>query len=180
MIGGLGDIFKIPELKKRILFTLGMLAVYRLGVFVSTPGVNVEAIQRMFNAQSQTLFGLINMFSGGALENFSIFSLGIAPYISVSIIVQMLTPTIPSLERLKKDGEAGQRVLTRYTRYGTIFLALFQGLMIAIGLEKSGYVIEPGMIFRISTMITLATGTAFTMRVTSVGATWTPRLAKVL
>ena len=163
MVGGLADVFKIPELKKRILFTLGMLAVYRLGVFVSTPGVDVASIRAMFNQQSQTLFGLVNMFSGGALQNFSIFSLGIAPYISVSIIVQMLTPTIPSLERLKKDGEAGQRVLTRYTRYFTILLALFQALMIAIGLEKSGHVLMPGMLFRISTMVTLATGTAFIM-----------------
>jgi preprotein translocase subunit SecY len=163
MIGGLADIFRIPELKKRIIFTLGMLAVYRLGVFVSTPGVNVAAIRDMFNAQSQTLFGLINMFSGGALENFSIFSLGIAPYISVSIIVQMLTPTIPALEQLKKDGESGQRILTRYTRYGTIALALFQGYMIALGLERSGYVVDPGMTFRLSTMLTLTAGTAFIM-----------------
>ncbi len=163
MVGGLADIFRIPELKKRVLFTLGMLAVYRLGVFVSTPGVNVEAIRNMFAAQSQTVFGLINMFSGGALENFSIFSLGIAPYISVSIIIQMLTPTIPALEALKKDGESGQRILTRYTRYGTIALALVQSYMIAVGLEKSGYVVDPGLTFRLSTMITLTTGTAFIM-----------------
>ena len=163
MVGGLADIFKIPELKKRILFTLGMLAVYRLGVFVATPGVNVQALRDMFNSQAQTLFGLINMFSGGALENFSIFSLGIAPYISVSIIVQMLTPTIPALDRLKKEGESGQKILTRYTRYGTIILALIQGYMIATGLEKSGMVMEPGMTFRLTAMLTLATGTAFIM-----------------
>lgn len=163
MLGGLGSVARIPELKKRILFTLGMLAVYRLGVFVSVPGVNVEAIRNAFATHAGSLFGLINMFSGGALENFSIFSLGIAPYISVSIIVQMLTPTIPSLERLKKEGEAGQRIITRYTRYFTILLALIQGYFISVGLEKSGYVTEPGMLFRLTTMATLTTGTAFIM-----------------
>lgn len=163
MLGGLTDVTKIPELKKRILFTIGMLAVYRLGIFVSTPGVNVEKIRASFEGHSQTLFGLVNMFSGGALENFSIFSLGIAPYISVSIIIQMLTPTIPSLERLKKEGESGQRIITRYTRYFTIVLALFQGLMIGIGLEKSGFVVAPSTTFEISTMISLTAGTAFIM-----------------
>lgn len=163
MLGGLGNVTRIPELKKRILFTLGMLAVYRLGVFVSVPGVNVAAIRNAFETQAGSLFGLINMFSGGALENFSIFSLGIAPYISVSIIMQMLTPTIPSLERLKKEGEAGQRIITRYTRYFTILLALVQGYFISVGLERSGYVTDPGLLFRLTTMMTLTTGTAFIM-----------------
>ncbi len=163
MLGGLTSIARIPELKKRILFTLGMLAVYRLGVFVSVPGVNVAAIRNAFETHAGSLFGLMNMFSGGALENFSIFSLGIAPYISVSIIMQMLTPTVPALERLKKEGEAGQRIITRYTRYFTIGLALVQGYFISVGLETSGYVTDPGLLFRISTMATLTAGTAFIM-----------------
>jgi preprotein translocase subunit SecY len=163
MIGGLGEVGKIPELRKRILFLLGMLAVYRLGVFVSTPGIDVEALRRLFDTGDGTLFGLVNMFSGGALEHFSIFTLGITPYISVSIILQVLTPTIPALEQLKKEGESGQRVLTRYTRYATIALALVQALMIAYGLEKQGLVHAPGWTFRLTTMMTLTAGTAFIM-----------------
>ncbi len=163
MIGGLGDIGKIPELRKRVFFTICMLAVYRLGVFVSTPGIDVQALMRMFQGGDGTLFGLINLFSGGALEHFSIFTLGITPYISVSIIMQVLAPTIPALDALKKEGEAGRRVITRYTRWGTIALALFQGFFIAQGLESQGLARDPGWIFRISTMITLTTGTAFIM-----------------
>ncbi len=164
MVAGLGNVGKIPDLRKRILYTLGMLAVYRFGVFVSTPGVNVEALRRMFDTSSGTIFGMVNMFSGGSLENFSIFTLGIMPYITVSIIVQFLTPAIPALEALKKEGASGQRILTRYTRQATIVLALFQSFFIARGLELSpGLVIEPGWIFRISTMITLTAGTAFIM-----------------
>ncbi|MCB0335843.1 MAG: preprotein translocase subunit SecY, partial [Bdellovibrionales bacterium] len=161
---GLGNVGKIPELRKRILFTLAMLAVYRLGVFVSTPGVDVEALRRMFDTGDGTLFGMVNMFSGGSLENFSIFTLGIMPYISVSIIMQFLTPAIPALESLKKEGAAGQRIITRYTRQGTILLALFQGFMIARGLEaSSGLVLNPGWQFRLTTMITLTAGTTFIM-----------------
>lgn len=163
MIGSLGDVGKIPELRKRILFTLGMLAVYRMGVFVSTPGINVEALRNLFQTGEGTLFGLINLFSGGALENFSIFTLGVTPYISVSIMIQLLTPMIPSLDSLRKEGEAGKRVLTRYTRQGTILLALFQSLAIARGLEGQGLVTAPGWVFRLSTMITLTAGTAFIM-----------------
>ncbi|MCL4125262.1 UNVERIFIED_CONTAM: hypothetical protein GTU68_056322 [Idotea baltica] len=141
-----------------------MLAVYRLGVFVSTPGIDVEALRRMFDTSDGTLFGLMNMFGGGALENFSIFTLGIMPYISVSIIIQFMTPVIPALEALKKEGASGQRIITKYTRYGTIILALFQSYMIATGLEgQPGFVIDPGWQFRISTMITLTAGTAFIM-----------------
>ena len=165
MIGGLGEIGKIPELRRRVLFTLAMLAVYRLGVFVSTPGIDVEALRRMFDTGDGTLFGLINLFSGGALENFSIFTLGITPYISVSIIMQVLTPTIPSLEALRKEGEAGRRIITRYTRWGTIALAVLQSFAIAHGLESQGLV-RPGVdpwLFRLSTMVTLTTGTAFIM-----------------
>ncbi|MCB9029832.1 MAG: preprotein translocase subunit SecY [Deltaproteobacteria bacterium] len=163
MIPGMQGIGKIPELRKRIFFTLWMLAVYRFGVFVSTPGIDVEALRQQFATGDGTLFGLVNMFSGGALEQFSIFTLGIMPYISVSIIMQLLTSSIPALEALKKDGEAGQRVITRYTRQGTVVLALFQGFMIAVGLEGQGLVLSPGWMFRITTMITLTAGTSFIM-----------------
>ncbi len=163
MAVGMQGISKIPELRKRVLFTLGMLAVYRFGIFVSTPGIDVEALRRMFDTGDGTLFGLVNMFSGGALEQFSIFTLGIMPYISVSIIMQLLTSSIPALERLKKDGEQGQRVITRYTRQFTVLLALFQGTMIAIGLEGQGVVLTPGWQFRITTALTLSAGTAFIM-----------------
>jgi preprotein translocase subunit SecY len=165
MIGSLADVGKIPELRKRILFTIGLLAVYRFGVFVSTPGIDVEALRRMFDTGDGTLFGLINLFSGGALEHFSIFTLGITPYISVSIIMQVLTPTIPALEALKKEGEAGRRIITRYTRWGTIGLALFQAYAIAHGLQGQGLVragVSP-LVFALSTMVTLTAGTAFIM-----------------
>jgi preprotein translocase subunit SecY len=160
---GLSILSHIPELRKRIFFTLGLLAVYRMGVFVSTPGIDVGKLQAMFDTSQGSLLGLVNMFSGGALENFSIFTLGIGPYITISIIVQLLTPTWPRLEQLKKEGPEGRRKLTKYTRYGTIVLAMFQGFMISIGLESQGLVVEPGMVFRISTAITLTGGAAFIM-----------------
>ncbi len=163
MIPGMQGIGKIPELRKRVLFTLWMLAVYRFGVFVSTPGIDVAALNNLFSTGDGTLFGLVNMFSGGALEQFSIFTLGIMPYISVSIIMQLLSSSVPALERLKKEGESGQRIITRYTRQFTILLALFQGYMIAMGLEGQGVVLSAGLSFRISTAITLAAGTAFIM-----------------
>ena len=166
MIGGLENVGKVPELRKRILFTLGMLAVYRLGVYVPTPGIDVSKLSSIFKGgPGGNIFGMINLFSGGAMENFSIFTLGVMPYISMSIIVQFITPAIPSLEALKKEGAAGQRVLTRYTRQGTMLLALFQGFLIARGLEMSeqGLVLVRGPSFIISTMITLAAGTAFIM-----------------
>lgn len=163
MIGNLSQVFRIPELSRRVLFTLWMLAVYRLGVHVSTPGINVEALRNMFHGGEGTLYGLINLFSGGALEHFSIFTLGIAPYISVSIVIQLLTPTIPKLDALKKEGDSGRRVITRYTRIGTIILALFQSYWIARGLEGQGLVVAPGWRFILSTIITLTAGTAFLM-----------------
>lgn len=160
---GFEGVAKIPELRKRVLFTLAMLIVYRLGIFVPTPGVDSEKLNRMFSETSQTLYGLINMFTGGAFENFSVFALGIAPYISVSIIVQILSHTIPALESLSKEGDRGRRTLTRYTRIGTIALALAHGLAISYGLESQALVLEVGWRFRIVTMITLAAGTAFLM-----------------
>ena len=162
-MSGLAQVFKIPELKRRLLFTVAMLAVYRFGVYVSTPGVNVDAIRRMFEQNAGNLFGLINLFSGGALEQFSIFTLGISPYITVSIIIQLLSPSIPFLEALKKEGEAGKRIITRYTRQFTILLALFQSIMIAMALEGRGLAMHPGWSFRLVTMITLTAGTSFIM-----------------
>ena len=161
---GLSILNHIPELRRRVLFTLGLLAVYRLGVFVSTPGIDVAQLQAMFNtSKGGNLLGLVNMFSGGALENFSIFTLGIAPYITVSIIVQLLTPTWPRLEQMKKEGPEGRRKLTKITRWGTVVLALCQGYMIAVGLESQGLVVEPGFTFKLSTAVTLTAGTAFIM-----------------
>ncbi len=163
MEGGIQDVAKIPELRKRVIFTLAMLIVYRIGVFVPTPGIDAEKLRRIFEQSSRTLFGMVNMFSGGALENFSVFALGIMPYISVSIIIQLMTTSIKYLEELSKEGEQGRRVITRYTRMGTVVLALFQGTMISIGLESQGVVAEPGAWFRFKAAMTLAAGTAFIM-----------------
>jgi len=170
MAGGLAGAATIPELRKRITFTLLMLAVYRAGVQIPTPGINGEALAAFFEKQANTLFGMFNMFSGGALENFSIFALGIMPYISASIIFQLLTVVVPQLEALKKEGEAGRNKITQYTRYATVGLSIIQGLMISIGLEGmagpgSGemIVITPGWTFRLMTILTLTTGTAFIM-----------------
>lgn len=163
MIGGFEGIAKIPDLRRRVFFTLGMLVVYRLGVFVPTPGIDAEKLKRLFEQASSTLFGMVNMFSGGALENFSVFALGIAPYISVSIIVQLLTPVVKRLEELSKEEGQGRRMITRYTRLGTVALAIVQGLLISIGLERQEVVTNPGLAFRIVTVITLTSGTAFIM-----------------
>jgi len=167
--GGLGNIFKIPELKKRILLTLGLLIVYRIGVQVPTPGIDAVALASFFAKAKEGLLGLFNLFSGGALERLSVFALGIMPYISASIILQLLTVTIPHLERLSKEGEAGRKKITQYTRYGTVILSIIQGFGIAVGLESmtspggAPIVINPGWGFRLMTVITLTAGTAFIM-----------------
>ncbi len=167
MIGGVQNIARITELRNRILFTFGMLAVYRLGAFVVTPGINADVIRSFFQQMQGTMFGLFSMFSGGALEQLSIFSLGIMPYISASIIFQLLTVVIPHLETLKKEGEQGRKKINQYTRYATIGLALFQSMLIAMALENGqfgqGAVTFPGWGFRLMCMITLTTGTAFIM-----------------
>jgi preprotein translocase subunit SecY len=169
MLSGFQNVSRIPELRRRVLFTLGMLAVYRLGVHVPTPGIDRQAMAAFFEQQRGNLLGFLNLFSGGALEQFSVFSLGIMPYISASIILQLLTVVFPYLERLSKEGEAGRRKITQYTRYGTIALSIVQGLMISIGLEGTrgpggyGLVLTPGWYFRIMTVITLTSGTAFIM-----------------
>jgi preprotein translocase subunit SecY len=168
-VGGFGNIFKIPELKKRIYITLALLVVYRVGVHVPTPGIDGAALATFFAGKKGTLLGLFDMFSGGALERLSVFALGIMPYISASIILQLLTVTIPHLERLSKEGEQGRKKITQYTRYGTILLSVIQGFGISIGLENmsspSGapVVIHPGWEFRIMTVMTLTAGTAFIM-----------------
>lgn len=157
------NIAKIPELRKRILFTLGMLAIYRVGIFVHTPWVNHEAIRNYL--QSGTIFDILRLFSGGALEQFSVFALGIMPYISASIIFQLLQVAVPSIQRLSKEGDAGRRKITQYTRYATVVLSLVQGFGISYGLRSQGFVtpgIDPGT-FYLSTMLTLAAGTSFLM-----------------
>ena len=170
MISGLSNVGKIPELKKRLGITFLFLAIYRIGVFVPVPGVNVRILQELLNQQAGTLFGLFDMFTGGALKNFSIFALGIMPYISASIIIQLLTAVIPYLEKLQKEGALGRKKITQYTRYGTIGLSLFQSFMISTYLERATMgssdamiVISPGWGFRVFTMITLTAGTAFIM-----------------
>jgi preprotein translocase subunit SecY len=169
MIGGFQNITKIPELKKRIFFTLAMLAVYRLGVHIPTPGIDGAAVSAFFAEQEGTLFGLIDMFSGGALNNMSVMALGIMPYISASIILQLLTVVVPYLEKLKKEGEQGQKKITQYTRYGTVILSIIQGFGIAIGLERmsgpGGAMVVPigGWGFRLLAIITFTAGTAFLM-----------------
>jgi preprotein translocase subunit SecY len=169
MLGGIKNTATLPELRRRLIFTFLMLAVYRIGVQIPTPGINGEALAAFFEKNAGTLFGMFNMFSGGALENFSIFALGIMPYISASIIIQLLTVVIPQLEALSKEGESGRHKITQYTRYGTVALSLIQSLFISVGLEgMSGpggeaIVILPGWQFKIMTIITLTSGTAFIM-----------------
>jgi preprotein translocase subunit SecY len=168
-MSGLASAANIPELRRRVVFTLMMLFVYRMGVQIPTPGINGEALAAFFQQNAGTLFGMFNMFSGGALENFSIFALGIMPYISASIIIQLLTVVIPQLEQLSKEGESGRRKITQYTRYGTVGLSIIQGTFIATGLEgmagPSGeaIVLVPGLQFKLMTMLTLTAGTAFIM-----------------
>ena len=159
-----GALAKAEELKKRIWFTLGALIVYRLGTYIPLPGINIDALADIFKQQQGGVLGLFNMFSGGAVGRLAIFALNIMPYISASIIIQLLTSVVPSLEALKKEGESGRKVINQYTRYLTVVLATFQAYGISVGLEGSGNVVaDPGMFFRISTTITLVGGTLFLM-----------------
>ncbi len=152
------------DLKRRLWFLVGALIVYRIGTFVPVPGIDPGVMADLFKSQAGGILGMFNMFSGGALERFSIFALGIMPYISASIIMQLLTVVSPQLEALKKEGEAGRRKITQYTRYGTVVLATVQALGIAIALEgQPGLVLDPGFMFRITTLVTLVTGTMFLM-----------------
>lgn len=160
----LGAFGKTSELKSRILFCLGAIVVYRLGAHIPVPGIDPLVLKKLFDSQSGGILGMFNMFSGGALKRFTLFALGIMPYISASIIMQLLTVVSPQLEQLKKDGEAGRRLITKYTRYGTVVLAAFQALGISIALESQpGLVLDPGLAFRLTTVVTLVSGTMFLM-----------------
>ena len=169
MAGGFQNISKIPELRNRMIVTFLLLAVYRVGVHVPTPGIDGRALTAFFEKHTQGMLGMMDMFSGGAMKNMSVFALGIMPYISASIILQLLTVVIPYLEKLKQEGEAGRKKITQYTRYGTVILSIIQGFGIAMGLEKmtgpagGQIVLQPGWGFRLMTVITLTAGTAFLM-----------------
>lgn len=169
MLEGFNNISKVPELQKRILLSFLLLTVYRVGSHIPTPGIDTTALAAFFEQNQGSLLGFFDMFAGGALSRLSVFALGIMPYISASIILQLLTVAVPHLERLSKEGEAGRRKITQYTRYGTVLLSMIQGFGISIGLENmagpagSSIVIQPGWWFRLMTVITLTAGTAFIM-----------------
>jgi preprotein translocase subunit SecY len=171
-MSAIANIFKIPELRSRLLFTLGMIAIYRIGIFITTPGVDRNVMRQIMAAQSGTFLGMFNLFSGGALEQLSIFALGIMPYVSASIILTLMSAVVPQLEELRKEGESGQRKINQYTRYGTIGLSIVQSTGIALFLEGlngseggqfGDVVADPGWGFRLLTMVSLTTGTAFIM-----------------
>ncbi len=162
-MGSLAQIGKLKDLRQRLLYLAGALVVYRLGTHIPVPGVDPQALARLFNQNSGTILDMFNMFSGGALKRMSIFALGIMPYISASIIVQMLTPIMPSLDQLRKEGQAGQRKLTSYTRYGTVALAIFQSIGAAVALQNQGIAINPGIGFVFVAAVSLTTGTLFLM-----------------
>lgn len=166
LVTSLQNIFKIPELRSRVIFTLSMLAVYRIGAHVPTPGINNEELFKFLTERGGALMGFLDIFSGGALSRLTIFALGIMPYISASIILQLLTVVVPHLSKLAKEGERGRKTIIQYTRYGTIVIALIQGFGIALGLEgmnDGAFVLDPGWPFRLMTVITLVAGTAFLM-----------------
>src|SRR5687767_12487849 len=169
-IDSVKNLFAIAELRKRVLFTLGILVVYRIGGHIPTPGINTQALAQLVEQARGTMFGLYNLFSGDNLSRMTIFALGIMPYISASIILQLLTVVWPFLERISKEGELGRRKITQYTRYGTIVLSVVQSLGIAIWLERNTgiagglpLVYEPGWGFRLMTVLTLTTGTTLVM-----------------
>ena len=159
-----GSTGKFGDLKNRLLFLLGALIVYRIGAHIPVPGIDPDQLAQLFQSQQGGILGVFNLFSGGALSRFTIFALGIMPYISASIIMQLMTVASPQLEALKKEGEAGRRKITQYTRYGTVALALFQAFGIAVALEsQAGLVLDPGFMFRLTAVTTLVTGTMFLM-----------------
>jgi preprotein translocase subunit SecY len=169
MFEKLANIFRIPDLRKRVLFTLGLLAVYRIGAHLPTPGIDTAALQRLFDAQRGSVLGFVDLFSGGNLRRLTIFALGIMPYITASIILQLLTVVYEPLARLQKEGELGRKKITQWTRYLTVLLSIMQSLFIAIGLQKAGgmggeqLVLNPGVGFILMTVLTLTTGSAFIM-----------------
>ncbi|MDP4784979.1 MAG: preprotein translocase subunit SecY [Alphaproteobacteria bacterium] len=161
---GFGALAKADELKKRLWFTVGALIIYRLGTYLPLPGIDPGALADIFSQQSSGILGMFDMFSGGALSRMTIFALNIMPYITASIIMQLMTAIVPSLEALKKDGESGRKMINQYTRYLTVLLATVQGYGIAVGLESaSGVVDDPGLFFRVTTVVTLVGGTLFLM-----------------
>lgn len=162
-VGSLAGLGQVSELRKRLLFVLFALIVYRIGTFIPVPGIDPGAMSRFFEQQSSTILGMFNMFSGGALERLSIFALGIMPYISASIIMQLMSAVVPSLKELKKEGEAGRRKITQYTRYGTLFLATFQAIGVSTALQNQGIALSPGVGFMFTATITLVTGAIFLM-----------------
>ena len=159
----LGKLGRLTELKQRLLFVLGAIIVFRIGTFIPVPGIDPVALASLFEQQRGTILDMFNMFSGGALERFSVFAIGIMPYISAAIIMQLMTAVSPTLEQLKKEGESGRRKITQYTRYGTLGLATFQATGVAIALESQQVVIEPGIAFRVTAILTLVTGAMFLM-----------------
>src|SRR3954466_12412111 len=161
----ISNVFRIPDLRNRILFTLGMLAIYRLGGHIPTPGIDANQLERFFAANQGSLLGFIDLFSGGTFRRLTIFALGIMPYITASIILQLLTVVVPTLEKLQKEGEIGRRKITQWTRYLTVGLALMQSFGIATMLQNSegNFVLNPGFAFILMTMLSLTTGTAFIM-----------------
>jgi preprotein translocase subunit SecY len=164
MLEKFANVFRIPDLRRRILFTLGLLAVYRLGGHIPTPGVNADKLQQFFEQNKGTFLGFVDLFSGGQLRRLTIFALGIMPYITASIILQLLTVVYEPLAKLQKEGELGRKKITQWTRYLTVILSAVQSLGIAISLEKSGdFVVNPGVPFILMTMLTLTTGSAFIM-----------------
>ena len=161
--GSFADMSRFTELRQRLFFLIGALIVYRIGTYIPVPGIDPNALQSFFEEQSGTILSMFNMFSGGALERLSIFALGIFPYISCSIVMQMASVTIPTLKELKKEGESGRRKITQYTRYGTVFLAAFQSFGASIALQNQGVVVAPGFNFLFTACVTLVTGTIFLM-----------------
>ncbi len=161
--GAIGDITRLTELRQRLLFVLGALVVFRVGSFIPVPGIDPTALAHLFQQQKGTILDMFNMFSGGALKRLSLFALGVMPYISASIILQLMTSVVPSLEQLKKEGESGRRKITQYTRYGTVLLALFQSVGAAIALQNQGVAVAPGLSFVITAAVTLVCGTMFLM-----------------
>ena len=159
----LGDATRFGELRQRLAFLIGALVVYRVGTFIPVPGIDPVALEQFFDAQSGTILQMFNMFSGGALQRLSIFALGIMPYISASIIMQMATHVVPSLGQLRKEGESGRRKITQYTRYGTVVLCTFQAMAAVTALQNQGVVLNPGTSFVLIAAVTLVTGTMFLM-----------------
>src|SRR5258705_8289740 len=159
------NVFRVPDLRRRLLFALGLLAVYRLGGHIPTPGIDTNRLEEFFQGQQGTLFGFLDLFSGGMFRRLTIFALGIMPYITSSIILQLLTVVVPTLEKLQKEGELGRRKITQWTRYLTVILAVIQSFGIAMALQgaQQGFVTSPGVGFVLMTVLSLTTGTAFIM-----------------